>query len=70
MKNMNYDRAYSSTTNFSWALKRAQDMWKSIGEEQEQAAAKRMKGMVAKYENDEEQAAAKRMKYQTTMGGA
>ena len=42
-ENMNYDRASSSTTNKSWALKRAQDMWKSIGDEHEQVAAKRMK---------------------------
>ena len=38
-ENMNYCRA----SNKSWALKRAQDMWKSIGEEHEQVAAKRMK---------------------------
>jgi hypothetical protein len=39
----NNGRASTSTTNKSWALKRAHDMWKSIGEENQQAAAKRMK---------------------------
>ena len=46
-KNYKQDRASTSTTNLPWALKRANEMWKAIGEEREEMTAKRMKASKA-----------------------